>query len=111
VRRGSDVVLVGDARYSMGADGYLASRDYLELVAYTTAMALPTGLLVHCNTERAPESEIVIRNAGTRILCRPIRLDGSYAAVCRSLDALAELVRELATGAGSHQRTALRAGS
>ena len=100
VRRGSDVVLVGDAKYSMGADGYMASRDYLELVAYTTAMGLPTGLLIHCNSDRAPESEIVIRNAGTRILCRPIRLDGSYAAVCRSLDALAELVRELADAPG-----------
>jgi 5-methylcytosine-specific restriction enzyme subunit McrC len=89
-------VLVGDAKYSMGADGYMASRDYLELIAYTTAMGLPTGLLIHCNSDRAPESEIVIRNAGTRILCRPIRLDGSYAAVCRSLDSLADLVRELA---------------
>jgi 5-methylcytosine-specific restriction enzyme subunit McrC len=96
VRRGSDVVLVGDAKYSVGADGYLASRDYLELIAYTTAMGQPTGLLVHCNSDRSPESEIVIRNAGTRILCRPIRLDGSYAAVCRSLDGLADLVRELA---------------
>jgi 5-methylcytosine-specific restriction enzyme subunit McrC len=96
VRRGSEVVLVGDAKYSMGADGYMASRDYLELIAYTTAMGLPTGLLIHCNSDRAPESEIVIRNAGTRILCRPIRLDGSYAAVCRSLDSLADLVRELA---------------
>ena len=86
VRRGSEVVLVGDATYSMGADGYLASRDYLGLIAYTTAMGLPTGLLIHCNGDRAPESEIVIRNAGTRILCRPIRLDGSYAAVSRSLD-------------------------
>ena len=36
VRRGSEVVLVGDAKYSMGADGYMASRDYLELIAYTT---------------------------------------------------------------------------
>jgi 5-methylcytosine-specific restriction enzyme subunit McrC len=100
VRRGSEVVLVGDAKYSMGADGYMASRDYLELIAYTTALGLPTGVLVHCNTDRAPESEIVIRNAGTRILCRPIRLDGSYAAVCKSLDALADLVRELADAPG-----------
>ena len=45
---------------------------------------------------RAPENEIVIRNAGTRILCRPIRLDGSYTGVSRSIDALADLVRELA---------------
>lgn len=103
VRRGADVVLVGDSRYSMGADGYMASRDYLELIAYTTAMGLPTGLLVHCNSDRAPESEIVIRNAGTRILCRPIRLDGSYAAVCRSLDALADLVRELADAPGEFE--------
>jgi 5-methylcytosine-specific restriction enzyme subunit McrC len=100
VRRGSEVVLVGDAKYSMGADGYMASRDYLELIAYTTALGLPTGVLVHCNSDRAPDSEIVIRNAGTRILCRPIRLDGSYAAVCKSLDALADLVRELADAPG-----------
>ncbi|GGN02238.1 MULTISPECIES: McrC family protein [Terrabacter] len=103
VRRGSEVVLVGDAKYSMGADGYVASRDYLELVAYTSAMGLPTGLLVHCNSDRAPETEIVIRNAGTRILCRPIRLDGSYAAVCKSLDSLAELVRELADAPGEFE--------
>ena len=57
---------------------------------------IPTGLLVHCNSDRAPENEIVIRNAGTRILCRPIRLDGSYQGVSRSIDALADLVRELA---------------
>ena len=107
VRRGSEVVLVGDAKYSMGADGYVASRDYLELVAYTSAMGLPTGLLVHCNSDRAPESEIVIRNAGTRILCRPIRLDGSYAAVCRSLDSLADLVRELADSPGEFEVPAL----
>jgi 5-methylcytosine-specific restriction enzyme subunit McrC len=103
VRRGGDVVIVGDASYSMGADGYLASRDYLNLVAYTSAMGLPTGLLVHCNTERAPENEIVIRNAGTRILCRPIRLDGSYSAVSRSIDALADLVRELAEYPGEFE--------
>ena len=78
------------------ARGYLASRDYLNLVAYTSAMGIPTGLLVHCNSDRAPENEIVIRNAGTRILCRPIRLDGSYQGVSRSIDALADLVRELA---------------
>jgi 5-methylcytosine-specific restriction enzyme subunit McrC len=107
VRRGSEVVLVGDAKYSMGADGYVASRDYLELVAYTSAMGLPTGLLVHCNSDRAPESEIVIRNAGTRILCRPIRLDGSYAAVCRSLDSRADLVRELADSPGEFEVPAL----
>jgi 5-methylcytosine-specific restriction enzyme subunit McrC len=107
VRRGSEVVLVGDAKYSVGADGYMASRDYLELVAYTTAMGLPTGLLVHCNVDRAPESEMVIRNAGTRILCRPIRLDGTYAGVCRSIDGLADLVRELADAPGEFEVPAL----
>jgi len=47
------------------------------------------------------------RNAGTRILCRPIRLDGSYAAVCRSLDSLADLVRELADSPGEFEVPAL----
>ena len=70
-------------------------------------MGLPTGLLIHCNSDRAPESEIVI-DAGTRILCRPIRLDGSYAAVCRSLDALAGLVRELLTPQGLEVPTLIR---
>jgi 5-methylcytosine-specific restriction enzyme subunit McrC len=100
VRRGTRVVLVGDASYSTGADGYIASRDYLNLVAYTSAMGLPTGLLVHCNSDRAPENDIVIRNAGTRILCRPIRLDGTYTAVSHSIDALADFVRELADDPG-----------
>ena len=63
-------------------------------------MGLPTGLLVHCNSDRAPENDIVIRNAGTRILCRPIRLDGTYTAVSHSIDVLADFVRELADDPG-----------
>lgn len=92
IRRGHQVVLVGDIRYSMAADGFSQSRDYVALLAYATAMGLPTGLLVHCYSGWQVESEMVIRNAGTRILGRAIRLDGSYAEVTRSLDALADLV-------------------
>jgi 5-methylcytosine-specific restriction enzyme subunit McrC len=96
VRQDGRVVLVADASYSLGADGYLAARDHLALVAYLSAMGLGTGLLVHCNTDGSSETEVIVRNAGTRILGRMIRLDGPYAAVSRSLDVLAELVRDLA---------------
>jgi 5-methylcytosine-specific restriction enzyme subunit McrC len=96
IRRGHDVVLVGDIRYSMAEDGFAQSRDYVALLAYATAMGLPTGLLVHCHSGRRTNTDLVIRNAGTRILGRAIQLDGSYAAVTRSLDELADLVVEIA---------------
>ncbi len=96
IRRGHDVVLVGDIRYSMAEDGFSQSRDYVSLLAYATAMGLPTGLLVHCHSGRQARSELVIRNAGTRILARAIQLDGTYVEVTRSLDALADLVVEVA---------------
>lgn len=96
IRRDHEVVLVGDIRYSMAVDGFSQSRDYVALLAYATAMGLPTGLLVHCNAGRQAASEIVIRNAGTRILGRAIDLDGSYADATRSLDALADVVLEVA---------------
>jgi 5-methylcytosine-specific restriction enzyme subunit McrC len=96
VRQDGRVVLVADASYSLGADGYLAARDHLALVAYLSAMGLGTGLLVHCNLDGSSESEVIVRYAGTWNLGRTIRLDGPYAAVSRSLDVLAELVRDLA---------------
>lgn len=96
IRRGSKVVLVGDVTYSLAGDGFAQSHDYVSLLASATAMGLPTGLLVHCRSGRGGDSDLVIRNAGTRILGRAIRLDGTYAAATRSLDALADLVVEVA---------------
>jgi 5-methylcytosine-specific restriction enzyme subunit McrC len=107
IRREGRVVLVADASYSLGADGYLAAQDHLSLVAYLSAMGLGTGLLVHCNTDRSSATEFVVRNAGTRILGRAIRLDGSYGAVSRSLDELAELVRGLTGDAHATERPSL----
>ena len=104
IRQGDRVVLVGDVRYSLAPDGVTRSRDYVSLLAYATAMGLPTGLLVHCQAGRGTEADIVIRNAGTRILGRAIRLDGSYAAATRSLDALADLVVEIAQEPPGAQR-------
>jgi 5-methylcytosine-specific restriction enzyme subunit McrC len=104
IRRGHDVVLVGDIRYSMAEDGFAQSRDYVALLAYATAMGLPTGLLVHCHSGRRTNTDLVIRNAGTRILGRAIQLDGSYAAVTRSLDELADLVVEIADGQSRPRR-------
>ena len=100
IRRDHEVVLVGDIRYSLGRDGVSDSRDYVPLLGYTTAMGLKTGLLVHCHSPRTSGSDLVIRSAGTRILGRAIRLDGSYAAVTHSLDSLADLVLELADETG-----------
>lgn len=108
IRRGSDVVLVGDIKYTLATDGFAQSRDYVALLAYATAMGLPTGLLVHCHSGLGADSDLVVRNVGTRILGRAIRLDGSYAAVSRSLDSLADLVLEIADAMGERSRPVRR---
>jgi 5-methylcytosine-specific restriction enzyme subunit McrC len=104
IRRGTDVVLVGDIRYSMGTDGFTQSHDYVALLAYATAMGLPTGLLVHCDSARKANSDLVIRNAGMRILGRAVHLDESFEVATRSLDALADLVVEIADSTEERSR-------
>lgn len=71
-----ETIYVADSKYKMTADGFGREADYYQLLAYTTALELPEGLLIYCQRDGSePPREIEVRNRGTRLRTRAIRLD------------------------------------
>jgi 5-methylcytosine-specific restriction enzyme subunit McrC len=82
-------VYVADTKYKISADGYGREADYYQILAYTTALNLPEGMLIYCQRDGdVPPTEIRVRDK--RLVAWPIRLDGRPADVERQLARLAE---------------------
>jgi hypothetical protein len=47
------VTYVGDIKYKLTADAQARSTDYYRLLAYATALDLPEGVLIYCQTDGA----------------------------------------------------------
>lgn len=86
---------VGDVKYKVARDAAGRSSDYYQLLAYTTALALPVGLLIYC---RLPGDEIqkavTVRHAGTTLYVRAIDLSGTADGVHHEVRELARIIRE-----------------
>jgi 5-methylcytosine-specific restriction enzyme subunit McrC len=83
-------VYVADVKYKLTTTGAGRSGDYYQLLAYTTAMNLPEGVLIYCQDDGlAPEREVVVRHAGKRLWTYPLPLAGSPKDVERAVDDLA----------------------
>ncbi len=93
--RARRAVYVGDIKYKLTDKGQGRSSDYYQLLAYTTAMDLPEGILIYCRhaDDEIERRTVVVRNAGTRLVVRGIDLSGSAESVERELAALAEEIR------------------
>ena len=59
-------MFVGDAKYKNIADGGVRNADLYQLLAYTTALNLPGGLLVYAKGE-ADAATYTVRNARKRL--------------------------------------------
>lgn len=71
-------VYVADVKYKLTFSGAGRSDDYYQLLAYTTAMDLPEGLLIYCQDDgTVPELEVVVRHAGKRLWTCALPLAGS----------------------------------
>ncbi len=95
-RRGKDTVFVADVKYKLTGGGLARTDDYYQLLAYTTAMRLPRGLLIYCRADTAPERVITVVGGNQRLHTYPVNLAGSPSSVTQSLDSLAGSVRQLA---------------
>ena len=85
-----DVVYVADVKYKLTASGMGKSDDYYQLLAYTTAMNLPEGVLIYCEADgEVPEREVVVRHAGKRLHTYALPLAGRPADVERGVADLA----------------------
>ncbi len=71
-------VYVGDAKYKLTYDGSARSGDWYQLLAYTTALDLPEGVLIYCQPNgHVPEREVVVKHSGKRLWTYALPLAGS----------------------------------
>jgi 5-methylcytosine-specific restriction enzyme subunit McrC len=85
-------VFVGDAKYKrIGVKG-IKHPDLYQLLAYTTALGLPEGLLVYAAGE-ADRIEHVVRHAGKRLRVTTIDLTGTPTEILSEVERIADLVR------------------
>jgi len=85
-------VLVGDVKYKLTGSGFARNPDYYQLLAYTTALELPRGVLIYCQADDAPPRKVTVIGGGQELLCYPVGLGGEWSDVRQRLDALASVV-------------------
>ena len=93
-------VFVGDAKYKYIASGRIPNADLYQVLAYTTALGLPCGLVVYAEGERRPAT-YMIRNSGARLEVVSLDLNGSLEDMLGRIEVLAEQVRRMRDEAGS----------
>jgi 5-methylcytosine-specific restriction enzyme subunit McrC len=105
-RRGS-VAYVGDVKYKLTADAKARNADYYQLLAYTTALDLPEGVLIYCLADGGrPERSVTVQHAGKVLHTRAIDLTGPASSVAQEIGTLADWIVArasslgVATGAG-----------
>lgn len=85
---------VGDIKYKLAENARGRSNDYYQLLAYTTAIGLPEGMLIYCRRQGDSERRTVtVTNAGKRLVLRSIDLTGSPEQVNKEITALADEIR------------------
>jgi 5-methylcytosine-specific restriction enzyme subunit McrC len=96
-RRRGTTVLVGDIKYKLTAEARASNADYYQLLAYTTALGLPEGVLIYCLADDGiPERSMTVRHAGKVLHTRAVDLAGEPAAVAAEIEALADWIAEQA---------------
>ncbi|MDE2837836.1 MAG: restriction endonuclease [Chloroflexota bacterium] len=93
-REGSSVVFVGDAKYKRIGDERIPNADLYQLLAYTTALDLPGGLLVYAKGE-ADAATYTVRHSGKRLEVAALDLTGTLEQVLERVRELAVKVRAL----------------
>lgn len=87
------VIYVGDVKYKLTAEAVARSPDYYQLLAYTTALNLPEGVLIYCQTDGGkPAGEITVRQSGTKLHVRVVDLTGPPDEVAREIQRLANWI-------------------
>jgi 5-methylcytosine-specific restriction enzyme subunit McrC len=97
-RRRGRTVYVADIKYKLTADARARTADYYQLLAYTTALDLPEGVLIYCLADGGqPERTVTVRHAGKRLHTRAIDLTGSASEVASETELLASWVSSQAS--------------
>ncbi|WP_259849913.1 McrC family protein [Brachybacterium muris] len=87
------IVYVGDVKYKLADNARGRSGDYYQLLAYTTALDLPEGVLIYCRGKgEEPERAVTVKNTGKRLIVWSVDLSGSVGQVEQEVAALAERI-------------------
>ena len=94
--RGTDVY-VGDIKYKLTADARAQANDYYQLLAYTTALDLPEGVLIYCLADDGrPERRVTVRHAGKVLHTLAIDLSGLPDSVNAAINEAADWIADRA---------------
>lgn len=87
-------VYVADIKYKLTDDARARTSDYYQLLAYTTAMDLPEGVLIYCLDDGGvPERTITVRHAGKLLHTLAIDLSGPPTEVTAAITEAAAWIR------------------
>ena len=95
---GEKCIFVGDAKYKKVDDKCVPNADLYQLLAYTTALDLPGGLLIYAKGEDK-EINHRVRHASKQIEVATLDLSGSIKQLDLRVQQLAKRVRELSQNA------------
>ena len=94
-REGATYVFVGDAKYkNISDDRRVPNSDLYQLLAYTTALNLPRGLLVYAKGE-VDTAEYTVRHAGKHLEVAALDLSGPLDDVLDRIRRIADRIWEL----------------
>ena len=103
---GPTCTFVGDAKYKrVEGNGGVPNADLYQVLAYTTALDLPGGLLVYAQGE-ADDAVHMVRHAGKRLEVSALGLSGTIGDLRRRIHDLADRVRRIHRSARSAVRAA-----
>ena len=105
-RVGSAYVFVGDAKYKNITGARVPNADLYQLLAYTTALNLPSGLLVYAEGE-ANAATYTVRHSGKQLEVAALDLSGSLDEVLRRVCQLADSIASAARGGVDSRETIL----
>ncbi len=92
-RRKGREVFVADIKYKLTDDARARTSDYYQLLAYTTALDLPAGVLIYCLANGGrPERIVNVRHAGKTLHTLAVDLTGPPAAVAAALARVADWI-------------------
>lgn len=99
-RRPGMVDYIADSKYKITDDGYGSQADYYQILAYTSALHVPEGMLIYCHHDgSAPPRNIRVRNLGTQLSTWALRLDRTPSHIEQELRALAAHIAQRAAAA------------
>ncbi len=101
-RDGGRDVFAGDAKYKNVSGERVPNADVYQLLAYTTALDLPGGLLIYAKGE-ADTAKYEVRNSGKRLEVVALDLSGTLEEVLGQVGQLADGIRKGAVGTAARR--------